>query len=73
MIFFFFDCVCLKLRKLGSIGTYVFTQNAKQIKPKLYSFSEKQLTVTYSDHVCPRISECRVWNLAIEYPMCRHY
>jgi hypothetical protein len=29
--FIFFDCVSLKLPKLGSIGTYVFTQNAKQI------------------------------------------
>ena len=29
--FFFFYCVSLKLHKLGSTGTYVFTQNAKQI------------------------------------------
>lgn len=34
---FFFYCVSLKLHKLGGTSTYVFKQNAKQIKPKLNS------------------------------------
>ena len=57
----------------GASVLICFYTKCKTNKAKTKLFFEKQLTVTHSDHVRPHISECRIWNLAIEYPIYRHY